>query len=140
MKRSRRKRQRPAPELGWEAEIPPSRLETEVARIMQEDAAKRVLVSELPSVADIHEDIIASMALGGDDGPKPRLGYATFWIDAVCPNDTWQGMTAKAVEQAIWAAIDEHNKNTAGPRINKKPSYSAIRQDIKRRKNQSAKT
>ena len=36
--------------------------------------------------------------------------------------------------------IAEHNKNTTGPQVKRKPSYSAIRQDIKRRKDERAET
>jgi hypothetical protein len=71
-------------------------------------------------------------------GPKP--GFAAAWIDEVCPNGEWRLMSAKTVEAAIATEIDDRNKNTKGPRIKKKPSYSAIQKEIKQRKTQRAKT
>jgi hypothetical protein len=71
-------------------------------------------------------------------GPKP--GSAAAWIDEVCPNGEWRLMSAKAVEAAIAMEIDDRNKNTKGPRIKKKPSYSAVQKEIKQRKTQRAKT
>ena len=71
-------------------------------------------------------------------GPKP--GSAAAWIDEVCPNGERRLMSAKAVWAAIATEIDDRNKNTKGPQIKKKPSYSAVQKEIRQRKTRRAKT
>jgi hypothetical protein len=133
MKGSRRRR-RPAPE--HLEGIPPSRLEREVARILEEgDRARRAAFESAFLTPSITEEYIARAM-----DPKNRPSFAATWIDKICANDEWLLMSAKGVEGAISAAIDEHNTNTTGPRIRKKPSYSAIQKELKQRRVERAKT
>ena len=92
MKRSRRKRRRrPAP----------ARLDALVTRILAEDEARRVPLSELlRPLGDMTEYIAQSMARSGgddDDGPKVRL--AKELMDAALPQGGWRQMGVRAVRK-----------------------------------------
>jgi hypothetical protein len=99
MKRSRRKRQRPAPErpMDWvervlaEEAAKPERLDTMAARILAEGEARRAAAfRELLAPSGLTEaDVIRAMARpgGGDDnGPQNRPGSAAAWIDDLWPD------------------------------------------------------
>jgi hypothetical protein len=124
MKRRRRQRRRPAPERL--EDLPPSWLDTELARILAEAETKRASLfaeafTPLPNLAEL-------MSRSGSDdagGPKHRPGSAAAWIDELWPNDEWHLMRPKRIhDEIVDAALGRKSEH---------PSLTAVRDEINRR-------